>query len=54
MSEKLSKNIRKQVNKKAAAIKKQGLQEWIDFIMKQSFKKRFVFAMRVIFKRLKP
>ena len=53
MSEKLSKHIRKQVQKKSNEIKVQGVKDFLEFTQRQSFKKRFVFALRVIFKRLK-
>jgi hypothetical protein len=54
MSEKLAKHIRKQVNKKAAEIKTQGVKDFLEFTTRQSLRKRFIFAIRVIFKKLKP
>lgn len=53
MSTRLAKTIRKQIRKKNVEIKTQGLIEFIEYIKKLSLKKRFKFAMRIIFKRLK-
>ncbi len=50
MSTRQAKLIRKQIRKKNAEIKTQGLIEFIEFVNKRSFIKRFKFAMRIIFR----
>lgn len=53
MSTRHAKLIRKQIRKKNAEIKTQGLIEFIEFVQKKSLRKRLNFAVRIIFRRLK-
>lgn len=52
MGTRQSKLIRKQIRKKSAEIKIQGLQEFLDFAHKQGLWRRVVFAVRIVFKKL--
>jgi hypothetical protein len=52
MSQKQNKRLRRAINKQASKIKIQGLQEFVDFAQNQTLKKRIIFALRVIFKKM--
>lgn len=53
MSGKSNKRIVRAVKKKSDKIKVQGLQEFLDFSNAQPLRKRLIFALRVVFKRMK-
>jgi len=53
MSGKSTKRIARAVKKKSDEIKVQAMQEFIEYAQGRSLRQRVVFALRVIFKRMK-
>jgi hypothetical protein len=53
MSGKSSKRIRRAVMKEAGRIKVQGLEKFLAYSSQQGLYRRIVFAIRVVFKRVK-
>ena len=54
MSEKNIKRIRRQIRKRSDEIRIQGLRQFVNFLYSKPFPVRFVYCMRLAFRRVKP